>query len=70
MPAAVIQALIPNFTQMGMVTVRMRPPLPSRSASTHLPSSLNGPDVKFGQLVAPEGAADQKRRDHVLALPF
>src|SRR5437868_12469061 len=32
MPAAVIQASMPCLTQMGMATVRMRRPLPSRSA--------------------------------------
>ncbi|MDX6461747.1 MAG: hypothetical protein QOE55_5444 [Acidobacteriaceae bacterium] len=38
MPAAIIQALIPCLTQMGMATVRMRRPLPSRSASIQRPS--------------------------------
>ncbi len=33
-PAAVSQALMPCLTQMGMATVRMRRPLPSRSASS------------------------------------
>jgi len=37
-PAAVIQALIPCLTQIGMATVRMRRPLPSRSARTQRPS--------------------------------
>ena len=37
-PAAVLQALMPCLTQMGMATVRMRRPLPSRSARTQRPS--------------------------------
>jgi len=36
--AAVFQASIPCFTQIGTATVRMRPPLPRRSIITHLPS--------------------------------
>jgi hypothetical protein len=27
-------------------------------------------DIELGQLVAPEGAADQKRQDHVVAFSF
>jgi class 3 adenylate cyclase len=38
MAAAVIQALIPCLTQMGIATVRMRLPFPSRSARTQRPS--------------------------------
>jgi len=37
-PAAIIQALMPCLTQIGMATVRMRRPLPSRSARTQRPS--------------------------------
>ena len=37
-PAAVIQALIPCFTQAGIATVRTRRPFASRSARTNLPS--------------------------------
>src|SRR5258707_7724319 len=31
---------------------------------------LDGLDVELGQLVPPEGATDQERQDHVVALPF
>jgi hypothetical protein len=56
-PAAVIQALIPCLTQMGMATVRMRRPLPSKSPRTQRPSLLlNGRDVELGQFVPPEWA--------------
>jgi hypothetical protein len=30
-------------------------------------SLLNGSDVELGQLVLPEGAADQQRQDHIVA---
>ena len=41
----------------------MRRPLPSRSVRTHLPLLLlDGLDLKLGQLIAAEGAADQKRQ--------
>jgi hypothetical protein len=59
MPAAVIQALIPNLTQTGDGDGADVPALALEVGQD--PSSLsllNGPNVKFGQLVAPEGAAD------------
>jgi hypothetical protein len=31
---------------------------------------LDGLDIELGQFVAPEGAADQKRQDHVVAFPL
>src|SRR5260370_6340840 len=65
MPAAIIQALMPCFTQMGMATVRMRRPLPSRLAPPL--ALLDGRDVELGQLVPPQGAANQKGQDHVVA---
>jgi len=47
----------------------MRRPLPSRSVRTHLPLPLlDGLDLKLGQLIAAEGAADQKRQHDVVAL--
>ena len=49
----------------------MRRPLPSRSVRTHLPLLLlDGLDLKLGQLIAAEGAADQKRQHDVVALGF
>jgi hypothetical protein len=59
---------MPCLTQMGMATVRMRLPLPSRVGQD--PPSLallDGLDVELGQLVPPEGAANQQRQDHVVA---
>jgi hypothetical protein len=56
---------------MGMATVRIRRPLPSRSARTHRPFPLlDGRDVEFSQLVPPQGAADQKCQNHIVPLPF
>ncbi len=49
--AAVIQALIACFTQMGTATVRILPPLPRRSMITHLPS-LNVFNVQGGEFFA------------------
>src|ERR1700720_4491587 len=47
MPAAVIQALMPCLTQIGMATVRMRRPLPSRVGQDPAPLPLlDGRDVE------------------------
>jgi hypothetical protein len=54
-PAAVIQALIPALTQIGMATVRMRRP-PFALQVGQDPSSHSLPDglhIEFGQLISP-----------------
>jgi hypothetical protein len=51
----------------------MRRPLPSRSVRTHSPFSLpllDGLDLRLGQLIAAEGAADQKRQHDIVAVDF
>jgi hypothetical protein len=56
------------LTQMGIATVRTRLPFPSRSARTLSSLALlDGLNVELGQLVPPEGAANQQRQDHVVA---